>query len=64
MIKRFLVKKVYANGKKTVMLATNDAQKAIDEFLWCDYCSEVDVFDEQGNHIRTVSQLRDIAFIK
>ena len=63
-MKKFLVNRVYADGKKTTVLATNDGQKAIDDFLWGEGEREVLVFDEQGNHIRTVSQLRDIVFIK
>ena len=63
-MKRFLVVRVNADGKRTTVLATNNRQKAIDEWLWGDGCTEVWIFDEQGNHIRTVSQLRDIGFIK
>lgn len=55
-MKKYFVK----TSRGVVVLATNNYQKAIDKWLWDNECIEILVFDEQGNYIRTISQLKDI----
>ena len=59
-MKKYIVNVIYENGKKTTILATNDRQKAIDEWLWSEHKTELLVFNEQGEHIRTLSQITDL----
>lgn len=59
-MKKYLVNAINKEGKKTTIIATNDRQRAIDEWLWSEYQTELLVFNEKGEHIRTLSQITDL----
>lgn len=56
-MKKYLLRNINTN---VIVMATNDYDKAKDYFMWGENPAEILCFNEQGEHYKTISDIRRI----